>query len=107
MFLNLLVSLCRGMTPLEGMVYKPHLKRFKKVFVCRYPVASKDLKAGDTILEEKPLSWAPMLDTRPVCLTCLDNVSTLDIINFSRHFKHPFSGDWILPLHNMWMANVR
>jgi len=41
----------------------------------RYPVASRDLKAGDTILEEKPLSWAPMLDTRPVCLTCLENVT--------------------------------
>jgi len=41
----------------------------------RYPVASRDLRAGDTILEEKPLSWAPMLDTRPVCLTCLDNVT--------------------------------
>eukprot|EP00092_Neocalanus_flemingeri_P005018 GFUD01005395.1.p1 GENE.GFUD01005395.1~~GFUD01005395.1.p1 ORF type:complete len:523 (+),score=168.51 GFUD01005395.1:74-1570(+) len=41
----------------------------------RYPVANRDLKAGETILEEKPLSWAPMLDTRPVCLTCLDNVT--------------------------------
>jgi len=40
----------------------------------RYPVASRDLRAGEIILEENPLSWAPMLDTMPVCLTCLESV---------------------------------
>jgi len=41
----------------------------------RYPVAKRDLKVGEVILEETPLSWAPMLDTKPVCLTCLNDVS--------------------------------
>ena len=41
----------------------------------RHLVASKDLRPDDVILEEQPLSWAPMLDTTPICLTCVADVN--------------------------------
>jgi len=36
----------------------------------RFVVANKDLGVGDTVMEERPLSWAPMLDSPPICLNC-------------------------------------
>lgn len=41
----------------------------------RHPVASRDLKCGDLILEEMALSWSPSLDSKPVCLTCTRDVT--------------------------------
>ena len=41
----------------------------------RFPVASRPLEAGQLVMEERPLTWAPMLDTRPVCLSCLASLS--------------------------------
>jgi len=36
----------------------------------RMVVANRDIAVGDLVMEERPLSWAPMLDSPPVCLTC-------------------------------------
>ena len=41
----------------------------------RFPVAARALQAGQLVMEERPLTWAPMLDTRPVCLSCLASIS--------------------------------
>lgn len=36
----------------------------------RYGVASRDLKAGDIILEETPFAIGPKVDSCPICLEC-------------------------------------
>ena len=53
----------------------PHCASVCTLRVFRHCVASRDLQCGDLVLEEQALSWAPGLDTRPVCLTCAAHVS--------------------------------
>ena len=44
------------------------------LFLFRFLVASRDLRCGELVLEEPSLTWAPSLDTEPVCLTCAAHV---------------------------------
>ena len=37
-------------------------------------VASRDIQAGETILEEQPAVWGPNNKSKPVCLECLKPV---------------------------------
>ena len=37
---------------------------------CRYIVAAKDIKEGETIMEEEPAVRCPPYSTKPVCLGC-------------------------------------
>ena len=46
-------------------------------------VATRDIKMGETILEEKPAVWGPNNKSYPLCLDCLQPVK----------FKEVSSGD--------------
>jgi len=39
--------------------------------VGRYVVATRDIKAGELILEDRPAVWGPCFDTEAVCVECL------------------------------------
>ena len=41
-------------------------------------VASRDIKAGETILEEKPAVWGPNNKSVPLCLDCLQPVKFVE-----------------------------
>jgi len=40
----------------------------------RFLVASQDINAGDVVFVEENISWSPMLQTKPVCLACVQSV---------------------------------
>ncbi len=44
----------------------------------RHMVASRDIKAGEVIFEEAPLTFGPSENSRPVCLGCYTTLRKLN-----------------------------
>lgn len=44
----------------------------------RHMVATRDIKPGEVIFTEKPLSFGPSENTKPVCIGCYSPTITID-----------------------------
>ena len=48
---------------------------FVYIFLIRHMVASRNIKAGEVIMKERPLTFGPSEVTKPICLGCYKSVT--------------------------------